>query len=240
MEVFLMVEQAATIPQESVSWQVPPEFEGIMAYNPRHDIQDFLDLAALQGKIPPQEFAQRQAQTINRTKRQLEKAIGERFRVRSSQVEYFIKDGILRNPDYPEPVIERYEKGKQFLAETGSTEREREEAEIRGIVAVENIFARDNLMNNEKVVVISPKGLKGTLYNDNIFYVFEPEDGKITMTRYYSNHSPEGFFNAGQTADQGINWQEPPELDAAYFLEKPIVTSLTTEENKRRQVPVVV
>ena len=106
-----------------VEWAIPSEFKGIMNYNPRHDIQDFLDLANLQGKIPPEEFAQRQAQTINRARRQLGKMLGERFRVRSSQVEYFVEAGSLKSPDYPEPVIERYEKGRRFLAESGSAFR---------------------------------------------------------------------------------------------------------------------
>ena len=82
-----MAERIATAPHETIKWQVPLEFEGIMAYNLRHDIQDFLDLESLQGKTPPEEFAHRQIQIINRTKRNLEKAIGERFRVRSSQIE---------------------------------------------------------------------------------------------------------------------------------------------------------
>src|SRR3989338_8762456 len=120
-------------PHQPVKWSVPREFEGIMTYNPRHDIQDFLDLANLQGKISPVEFTQRQIQTVNRTKRQLAKNLGERFKVRSSQVEYFIENGSLKSPDYPDSVIERYKKGQQFLAENGSTETKREQAEINGM-----------------------------------------------------------------------------------------------------------
>ena len=143
-----MAERIATAPHETVKWQVPTEFEGIMAYNPRHDIQDFLDLAALQGKIPPQEFVQRQILTINRTKRQLEKTVGERFKVRSSQIQYSIDNGMLKSPDYVEPVIQRYEKAQRFLAENGSAETERESAEVEGIRQIEKIFAEVKPISN--------------------------------------------------------------------------------------------
>src|SRR3989344_8531800 len=135
-----MSERISITVRESVRWAVPPEFAGITTYNPRHDIQDFLDLNSLQGQIPPVEFTQRQIQTVNRTKRQLAKNLGERFKVRSSQIEYFIENGSLKSPDYPDSVIERYKKGQQFLAENGSTETKREQAEINGMQAIEKIF----------------------------------------------------------------------------------------------------
>ncbi len=212
-----------------VEWAIPEEFQGIINYNPRHDIQDFLDLANLQGKIPPEEFAQRQIQTINRTRRQLEKMLGERFRVRSSQVEYFVEAGKLKSPDYPEPVIERYEEGRRFLVESGSAETEREQTEVDCMRQLEKIFSEGELREDEKVLIVSAKGPKGSLYNDNYFDVYEQKGDKIIMTRYLSTHSYEGFSRAAQVANSYLNWQEPEKLDAAYFFKRPIVTTLSTD-----------
>ena len=225
-----MAERLTTPTLESAAWTVPAEFWGIMAYNPRHDIQDYLDLANLNGKIPSEDYAQLLIQTNARTQRNLEKTIGERFRVRSSQIEYFVKDGKLQNPDYPEPVIKRYEKGRRFLEESGSTETERETADVSGIRQVEDIFAHGRLKDGQKVVVASPQGPEGTLYDDNYFDVYEPKDGKITMSRYHSTHNLEGFFKAIQTADPSIDRQQPEELSSAYFLQRPIVTSLAIDK----------
>lgn len=229
-ESFVANEDCPRHEYKPVKWTIPEEFQGIMNYNPRHDIQDFLDLANLQGKIPPDEFAQRQTQIINRTRRQLEKMLGERFRIRSSQVEYFVEEGILKSPDYGEPVIERYEKGQRFLAENGSTETEREQAEVDCMRQLEKIFSEGELREGEKVLVASAKGPKGSFYNDNYFDVYEQKGNKIIMSRYHSTHNYDGFFRAAQAANPHLNWPRPEQLDAAYFFKRPIVTMLSTEQ----------
>ncbi len=216
-----------------VHWQVPEDFQGIIAYNPRHDIQDYLNLKRLNGKIDPVLFAQGQIRIDNRTRRQLEKALGERFGVEKSLVSYYIQDGTLKSPDYNEPVLKRYKKGQLFLLENGSLETEREAAEVRGIAAVERIFANKPPESNQSVVIISPRGRgEGTLYNDNYFDVYKKkEDGAIEMTRYHSTHTYVGFFQAAKEANP--HFPHPTDetgLNAAYFLDKPIVTALPEEK----------
>ena len=214
-----------------VKWAIPEELRGIISYNPRHDIQDFLDLANLQGKIPPQEFAQLQIQTINRTRRQLEKNLGERFRVKKSKIEYFLEDSILQNPDYyPEPVIERYERCREFLAENGSTETKRETAEVEGMHQIEKIFTGSYLQDGQKVIIISPKGPEGTLYRNNYFDVYKQVDGKIIMTRYHSTHDYQGFLKAARKADPAFDSSQEEMADDAYFCKNPIITSLSTDQ----------
>ena len=222
-------EDVSRLYYKPVEWSIPEEFKKIMGYNPQHDIQDFLDLADLHGKIPPEEFTQRQIQTINRTKRQLAKALGERFKVRSSQVEYSIENGILKSPDYPEPVIERYEKGRKFLAQNGSMETKRESAEVKGIRQIQTIFFGEKIQDGDKIIIISPRGPEGTLYMDNLFYVYEQINGKITMTRYHSTHDYQRFFEATQTLDPAFDQPQPDELNAAYFLQKLIITNKPTD-----------
>lgn len=207
-----------------VSWTIPKEFKGIMNYNPRHDIQNYLDLRSLNGKINPTEYANLLLQTNTRTRRQLEKAIGERFGVERSTVEYFIdKDKRLRSPDYPEPIIERYKKGQKFLAENGSQETERESAEVEGIRHIERIFTDPDFPQNQTVIIISTRGPQGSLYTENFFDVYQKKADIITMTRYHSTHSPEGFLEATQSVDP--TYQTPAKdqkLNAAFFLQRPI------------------
>ena len=70
------------------------------------------------------------------------------------------------------------------------------------------------------------------LYEENYFDVYkEREDGLIEVTRYHSIHSYEGFLQAAQKTDP--TFKSPPKndvLDAAYFLDKPIITSLSADE----------
>lgn len=206
------------------SREIPPQFNGIMSYNPWHDICDHLELRDIEGQLPQSEYTQLLLQTNNRIKRQLEKTIGERFRVRSSEVEYFIQDGKLRSLDLARPVVEQYEKGRRYLKSQGSTETERESAEVQGVQKVEEILASGKLKTGEKVIVASPKGSKGTLYNDNYFDVYEQNSDKIKMTRYHSTHSLEQFLEASAKANPGLEISQGEPLSAAYFLENPTIT----------------
>ena len=127
-------------PEQNVTWDIPEDFKGILAYNPRFDIQDSLNLRNLNGKIEPEEFARRQMQFAGRTKRQVELALSERFHTEYSIVDFYIKDGRLKTPDYDEPQLIRDKVGQQFLAENGSTETAREQAEYEGLELNEQIL----------------------------------------------------------------------------------------------------
>lgn len=213
-------------------WNIPEDFEGIIAYNPRHDIQDYLDLKNLNGKISATEYTDLLTQTNNRTKRQLEKTIGERFGVEKSTIEYFFDEqGQLKSPDYNEDVVARYEKGKKFLSENGSTETERETAEVDGIKKVKKILKEQKLAEYQSVIIISPPGNKGSLYTENFFDVWTTKSGKIIVTRYHSIHSLEGYLEAAKQLDQKFRGSEKnKELTPAYFLEKPLISNLPQEQ----------
>lgn len=214
---------------EPVKWEIPPDFGGIMGYNPRHDIQDYLNLKALEGKVDVYEFARLQIQLNTRIKRQIEKAIGERFSVEKSPIEYFVKDGRLMSPDYDRPVVDQYKIGQEFLASEGSLETEREKAEVAGIAKVEKIFSEDELNPELSVILISPQGPEGSLYTDNCFDVYSRSfNGKIGMVRYYSSLSWEEFASALQRLEPDL--QKPQALTDAYFLGKPVMTTSAKEE----------
>lgn len=217
------------VTQEQVPWDIPSDFEGIMNYNPRHDIQDYLNLKAFEGRIDPAEFARLQIQLDTRTRRQIEKAIGERFSVEKSPVKYFIKNGRLMSPDYDRPVVEQYKIGQEFLTSQGSTETTREEAEVGGVAKAEQIFSDENHSLDLAVIIASPRGPHGSLYFDNCFDVYrQQEDETIIMTRYHSTLSLEKFFQAKQKLKPDI--EKPDVLTDAFFLDNPIPTTEKKEE----------
>lgn len=228
---------------EHATWQIPRDFEGIIAYNPRHDIQDFLDLKTLNGKVSQQEYFDLHTQTINRTRRQLEKAIGERFLVEKSTIEYYVDSaGRLRSEDYEEPVIARYERGQRFLEGNGSTEIDREKSEVQGLKEVERILATSG---DTTVVIASPRSEdckhgeeeqpknepKRILYHANFFDIYVKKGIKITMVRLHSTHSYKGFLQALAYIDP--NYPVPSvdqQVNATYMLANPAQTTKTTEE----------
>lgn len=226
MEGFLVSERLLTM-HEITPWIVPEEFQGIMGYNPRHDIQDYLDLKNLNGKLNPEDYLKLQIQTNTRTQRQLEKALGERFGVEKSTFEYFTDtNGRLRSPDYPEPVVQRYEKGRQFLEQNGSTETGREKADVESIENIEKVITNSNSLQNLTAIIVSAQGGKESLYTENFFDVWQKNAGRILVTRYHSTHSLEGFLQAAHRTDATFPSPESKNLTAAYFLNRPIVTSV--------------
>ncbi|MCR4324714.1 MAG: hypothetical protein NUV69_03425 [Candidatus Curtissbacteria bacterium] len=225
------------VTRESVRWNIPEDFEGILAYNPRHDIQDYLDLQPLRGKIPQTEYESLLDQTNDRTYHNLEKTLGERLAVERSTFHYYLDDeSQLWSDDYPLPVIERYKKGQQFLEENGSNEVERELAEIDGFEEIIRLLAE---RRDVTLVVASPRSERckhgeeeepkgeddDILYHDNIFYVIEQNGETITANKYHSNHSNAGFLDALCQVDPG--YQRPNQeqtLNAAYMLSRPAET----------------
>ncbi len=219
-----------TNPTDHTDIPTPPEFKGIMSYNPWHDIQDFLHLQSIKNGSTQESYIAQQAQTIMRKQRDLEKLLGERFAVKRSQINYFVESGRLMSPDYPEPVIERWQKGQKYLKEQGSTESEREEAEVAGATKLQEILAKRKLKPGEKVVIISAQGPEGSLYTENFFDVYEQKGSQIEMSRYHSTHSYQGFLDAAATADPQFETPKSQQLDAAIFLEQPIITTLTIDQ----------
>lgn len=239
-----MAERAfTTITQEPVKWAVPKDFEGILAYNPRHDIQDYLDLKNLEGKIPQTQYAELLIQTNNRTRRNLEKALGERLAVEKSPFHYFLDEtGELWSEDYPEPVIAHWEKGQEFLAENGSNEVAREKAEVEGIKEVRQILAQKR---DVTLVIASPRAEnckhgeeddpkdedEDILYHANYFDIYVQQGKNVTVTRYHSIHSYRGFLDALCQIDP--NYQKPQEdqpLSPAYMLARPAETTVPLAE----------
>lgn len=238
---FLMAERVFTpITQEPVKWIVPEDFGGIIAYNPRHDIQDYLDLKNLEGKIPQAQYTELLIQTNNRTRNNLEKALGERLAVEKSTFHYFLDEtGELWSEDYAEPAVTHWEKGQRFLEENGSSEVEREKAEVAGIKKVRSILAQKR---DVTLVIASPRAEnckhgeeenpededEDILYHANYFDVYVQRGKNVTVTRYHSTHSYNGFLNTLYQID--ANYQKPAGeqvLNPAYMLARPAETTVS-------------
>lgn len=222
--------ERTAIPQlEHIPWNAPEDYEGITSYNPRHDIQDYLDLLAAEEILPKDEFARRLLQLNSRVERNLITRLGERYSVAESTIYFTLENGTLKNPDYDEPAITRYKMGRQFLRQNGSVETDREDAEVEGIEKVEQLL--QNLRVDETIVVISPRGPKGSLYSQNFFDTWQKDqNGTITFTRYHSGLSYKKFQEAARQLDQ--NFQETGQncLNAAHFLNQPLKTQKNREE----------
>lgn len=220
------------ITQRDVFWDIPEDFKGILAYNPRFDIQDALNLRNLEGQVPPEEFARRQIQFVGRTRRQIERAISERFHTEYSITDFYIEAGKLKTPDYDEPQLERDKKGQQFLKDNGSIETDREQAEVNGLEDAEKILADTTLAENSSVVIISAQGKKGSLYTQNFLRIYAVQDnGQGRLYQYNVENKLGELLEIAQSLDSGFPMpQDRQQLDPEYFLKTPIASSLTPKE----------
>jgi len=227
------MERTIVAHKEHVVWNIPKDYEGITSYNPRHDIQDYLDLLACEELLGKNEFTRRLLQLNSRVERQLITRLGERYSVAESTINFSLENGTLKNPDYDEPVIIRYKKGQQFLRQNGSRETDREDAEVEGIEKVQQLL--QNLKTHETIVVISPKGPKGSLYGENLFDTWQKDrNGTITFTRYHSTLFYKQFQEAAKQLDQNFPETKAENLTAAHFLNQPLKTLEPKEEILRR------
>lgn len=220
------------VTQGDVFWEIPEDFKGILAYNPRFDIQDSLNLRNLEGRVPPEEFARRQMQFVTRTRRQVERAISERFHTEYSITDFYIEDGKLKTPDYDEPQLERDKKGQQFLKDNGSIETDREQAEVDGLENAEKILTDPSLSENSSVVIISAQGKKGTLYTQNFLRIYAVQGtGHVRLYQYNIENKLEELLSIAQRLDSGFPIPgDRQQLDPKYFLKMPIATPLTPKE----------
>lgn len=236
-------EESVTVNQlEPTKWQVPEDFEGIMAFNPRHYVQAYLDLRAIKSKISPAEYQVRLQQQNRLTLHDLEKTVLERLIASQSIIHYRINEnGRLVSGDFAVPALERYERGQQWLEENGSNEVEREKAEVAGMYKVEALLATGQDMT---IVVASARseGCKhgeekdpkdepeDVLYHQQYFNVFAQSEGKITMTQYHSTHETEKLLSTLQEVDPQYPHPEEAENKASFMLLNPAVLTKSFAE----------
>lgn len=146
----------------------------------------------------------------------LETSLGERFNAELFGTSYTLQSGKLYHPTYNEPFLERMAFSQQFRQLKGSSEVQREKAEVRGFGKVEEILAsshpepvsgsEEKILNrvqndtteskNLKVIHISPQGKAGSIYEHNFFDVYEiVETPKQPAGLAFGEQSrPRGFY----------------------------------------------
>lgn len=159
----------------------------------------------------------------------LETDLGERFNVQISQVEYYFDGNLLKSSFYGEPflaVIRRGIENRQRYS--GSHDRQRELAEKEGFEKVQSLFFQ-NHDPNLNVIVISPRGPKGSCYQHNFFDLYQNRpNGRILMTRYSSQMSIDQFEDAARQIDP--NFGLDSNSNDIYCLQNPISTKLESSK----------
>jgi len=220
-------------------WEVPEDFEGIMAFNPRHYIQAYLDLQAIENQVPQQKYQELLEQQNRLTLHDLGKTILERLVASKSTIKYHIKNGKLINDDFGEPALERFERGQKWLEQNGSNEVQREKAEIAGMYKVEALLASGQDIT---IVVVSARseGCKhgeekdpkdeqeDILYHQQYINVFEQKAGTITLTQLHSTHDYDGLLSALQQIDP--QYPQPQQRKPDFMLANPAISKLPIGE----------
>lgn len=190
----------------------------ILGYDPQFDINDYRRAS---GEDIPQ---------LHMLKRHnLETMLGERFNVELSQVSYFVENGQLKSPDHNEPFLEIVKRGQEYRLKLGSRDALREAAEVEGFAKVQQILTDLDSQPEKKVIVISPKGPTGSIYQHNFFDVYSKNpNGQITMSRYTSKLSYQEFRQAATLLDPFTSLPASP-MDTD-FLKSPLETYRSVDE----------
>ena len=199
----------------------------ILGYDPLFDISDRKSLDLQKNHLTPAEFQRHKNQLDLRTRHNLETALGERFKVEISQIIYQIVDGLLQNLEHDESFIEIVKRGQRYRQSNGSNETERELAEVEGFARIEEILTEPRF-EDAKVIVISPRGQEGSIYQHNFFDVWEKDGDRVTMRRYTSSATYEQSRVAAEFLDPFNNLPGNP--TDADFLKTPLITYKQIDE----------
>jgi len=193
------------------------------------DIQDYRRLHALRETIPEEEFQRRLETQNSLVRRNLETSLGERFNADCLRINYYIGNGQLMHSFYKAPFLKRVELGQRSREQNGSTEVEREFAEVISFEKVQSSMTNPDFDPKAKIIVISPRGQKDTIYNHNFYDIYsKDENGDIAMSRFYSKSSYRQFYEAACNIDPFSDLPENP--NDADFIARPLITYKSIEE----------
>src|SRR3989344_3637097 len=193
----------------------PHHNKPILGYDPRFDQETYQVLSFQKDSLAPKEFTRRKKQLDTRTEHNLETALGERFNLQISQIEYRIEDNRLTSAEHDEPFLDVIKRGQRYRQEHGSDDVAREIAEVEGFERLQQIIAMpDNTVSSEanlnkseaddtvsalKAIIISPRGRPNSIYQHNFLDVYEKKGNQVIMTRYTTTAS---YDQSRQAADK--------------------------------------
>lgn len=178
----------------STTYEVP---KAKLAYNVQLEINEFQKLSQLEGRIPPEQFAQellkwRQEKLINQ-----QTNLGERFNAQLFEVSYPITNNRLQNPFRNEPMLDSIVNGQQerFSARQLSRDDKRELVEVTTFSAVESYFQK----NEGALIVPSPAGGSFGLNFVDVYHSQNINSEKsVVMSRFPTNLSLQEHWQLAQ------------------------------------------
>lgn len=181
-----------------------------------------------------QEYEKQKKLLDEHTKRQLETAIGERLFVGISETRYDLRNGELYNQNSDEPFINVIERGRTYRKEHGSTETEREAAEVIGFEKIQTVLGDADTPIGTMIVSVSPPGTaENTIYKHNFYDIFtkrqnEKGESYIEARRYSSALSLEEYkIRAGEIS---LTFEKDRYETDADFLAHPFLVNLKTPQ----------
>lgn len=204
--------------------------ESALAYNTRLDVATYQNLLGQKRHLDPEQFAQELSRLNRLVSHNIETALGERYNAELFQENYFVRDEQIWSHTFNTPFLDVVKRGQQFRQQKGSREVGRELAEVEGFEKVQQLLTTDYRLPTT-VIVISPKGPGGSIYQHNFYDVYQKNQaGEITMTRLTRKFTYEQFYETAKIIDHENSLpQNPKDAD---FLKNPLKTSHTLDQIK--------
>lgn len=201
--------------------------ERILGYDQKLDFARYQNLREQRVNLAPQEFTRRKKQLDLGTGHNIETALGERFNLAISRIDYYIEDGQLISPEHDEPFLEVTRRGQKYRQENGSRDINREKAEVEGFAKVQKILT-DPTYQDAKIIVISPRGKSDSMYQHNFFDLYQRRGNQVIMYRFASKSSWRQFAQVANGIDPFNALPENP--NDADFIANPLITYKDTPE----------
>lgn len=162
------------------------------------------------------------------TEFQLQTMLGERFHTGLSSYKCNIKEGKIYAGGMNEPMVSVLERGRDFRKLNGSTELEREYAEVVGFQNIQEVLTNEQTPDGTKMLSFSLPGKEGSIYAKNFYDIFEKctdLDGEsiIKVNRYSSKLSKSDVINKIKEIDKTFDLNQ--NIDDAFLLAHPLTIS---------------
>jgi len=192
-----------------------PEGEVKRSYSAYIDFENFRRLRAEKGLEP---YSEKLNDLLSETRVNLETSLAERANAEIYRTTYTLKNGQLYNRDIP--FIDVIKHGQKVRENSGSTQIEREKAEMASFAKVQEKLSEGILGEDAKIIVISPR--RG-IYQHNFYDIYSKDpSGQIKMRRFSSKSTYREFGEAARKIDPFAVLPETP--TDADFISSPLIT----------------
>lgn len=204
------------------------EIKAPLSYDTSFDVHAYHNLFAEEGKVPPQQLADKLLSLNREIRTNLEADLAERFNVEFHRAEFRIVNGKIYHPSFDEPFLETMRRGLIHRHKlSNSHDFQREAAEIESFSEMENRLASEDL----RIVIMSPPGGINSIYQHSFVDVLEKskhDKGILTLRRVTIKSSIDEYLKA---ADSLLGHELVSDLPKDIALKKTaIATTKSMEE----------